>query len=186
MLKFFYGTMGCGKTAFLIDFLNKIRKDSNFKVLLTKPELEAREEKQIIKSRNGKIEKIDFIFSEEIIKNIIQKEKVDFILIDEAQFLTKQNVDFLAKIGYNYNIYIICFGLRTDFLLNLFEGSKRLLELADYIQEIPGYCWCGEKASCNARINNNEIVREGEQFLPGGNESYQALCLKHYNEGRIK
>ena len=78
-----------------------------------------------------------------------------------------------------------CYGLRTDFQNHLFTGSKRLMEIADVIEEVPTVCWCGKRAQCNVRHSNGKIVREGEQIMLGANESYVALCRKHYKEGKL-
>ena len=100
--------------------------------------------------------------------------------------MTKEQVDFFfANLVDNYNITVFCFGLKTDFQLNLFEGSKRLLELADDIDEIVTTCWCGRKAKCNARIYNNKIIKCEEQVQLGGNESYIALCRKHFIQEKL-
>ena len=91
----------------------------------------------------------------------------------------------LADIVDNYDIPVICYGLRTDFKANMFPGSKRLLEIADKIEEVKTVCWCGKKATHNARIFNGKIVRDGAQVMMGGNESYIALCRKHFNMGLL-
>ena len=80
---------------------------------------------------------------------------------------------------------MICYGLRADFQGNLFEGSHWLLAWADSIEEIKTVCWCGKKATCNARLSNGHVIKEGEQVLLGGNESYVALCRKHWAEGKV-
>ena len=81
------------------------------------------------------------------------------------------------------DVPIICYGLRADFQNKLFPGSERLLAIADKVQEIKTVCWCGRKAICNARYNQNGIVREGEQVMLGANDNYVALCRKHYKLG---
>ena len=83
-----------------------------------------------------------------------------------------------------YNIPVICYGLRADFAAAYF-GSRRLMEIADVIEEVPTVCWCGKRAQCNTRYANGEIVREGAQIVLGSNESYVALCRKHYKEGKL-
>ena len=80
---------------------------------------------------------------------------------------------------------VLCFGLRTDFRTETFDGSKRLLELADTIEEIKTICWCGRKATFNARVQNGRIVREGEQILLGGNSQYISLCRRHWKSGEL-
>ena len=112
-------------------------------------------------------------------------KKVDAILVDEAQFLSEKDVDALSDIVDFCNIPVLCYGLRTDFQSHLFTGSKRLLEIADVIEEVPTVCWCGKRAQCNTRYANGKIVREGAQIMLGSNESYVALCRKHYKEGKL-
>lgn len=121
-----------------------------------------------------------------IMNEIEELEKTSAIIIDEAQFLAKGEIDVLGTIVDMFHVSVICYGLRTDFMGNLFEGSKRLMEIADVIEEVPTICWCGKKAKFNARVHNEKIVRSGEQIMMGGNESYISLCRKHYNSGEIK
>ena len=105
--------------------------------------------------------------------------------MDEAQFISKDEVDMLSDIVDFYEIPVICYGLRTDFMNRLFPGSERLMEIADVIEEVPTVCWCGRRAQYNVRYKNGKIVREGAQILLGSNESYMALCRKHYKEGKL-
>jgi thymidine kinase len=99
------------------------------------------------------------------------------IIIDEAQFLTPEQVDQLRLIVDDYDVPVMCFGLRTDFLTHMFPGSKRLMEVAESITEIKTICACGAKAIVNARLDAaGNIVTSGEQVFLGGNESYVAMC----------
>jgi thymidine kinase len=112
--------------------------------------------------------------------------KTACVLIDEAQFLTKQHVFDLCKIVDNLNIPILAYGLRTDFLGEPFEGSMYLLLWADKLIEVKTICHCGKKATMNAKFDSTKkIVKSGEQIDIGGNEKYVALCRKHYLEGNI-
>ena len=81
---------------------------------------------------------------------------------------------------------MLCYGLKTDFQNHVFEGSRRLMEVADVIEEVPTVCWCGRRAKCNARFADGKIVREGAQIMLGSNESYVALCRKHFKEGKLR
>ena len=110
---------------------------------------------------------------------------ISIILIDEAQFLSPEEVDTLSDIVDFYEIPVLCYGLRADFRTRLFPGSMRLMEIADVIEEVPTVCWCGKRAQCNTRYANGKIVREGAQIFLGSNESYVALCRKHYKEGKL-
>ena len=109
-----------------------------------------------------------------------QFETLKWVIVDECQFLTKEQVDQLSDVVDFLDINVMCFGLRTDFQSYLFEGSKRLFELADKIEEIKSTCECGNrKTSINARFDENgEIITEGNQVLIGGNEQYKSLCRR--------
>lgn len=190
-LYFRYGAMGSSKTAnALMVRYNYMEKGQ--KVILLKPKIEDRDGKNIIQSRIGLSAECELVedFLCRLKKQTTEKEseweKAAVIIVDEAQFLSKGQIDELAGIVDNHHISVICYGLRTDFTGHLFEGSKRLMELADVIEEIPTICWCGKKAQFNARINNGKIVKSGEQIVMGGNESYVSLCRKHYMSGEVK
>ena len=107
------------------------------------------------------------------------REKTDVIIVDECQFLTPAQIDQLRDIVDVENIPVLCFGLRTDFQCKLFDGSRRLFEVADTITEIKAICDCGAKATVNARLDGEGcIVTEGAQLLLGGNDRYLAMCHK--------
>jgi thymidine kinase len=108
------------------------------------------------------------------------------VIVDEAQFLSASQIDRLSDIVDDFDIPVLCYGLRTDFTSHLFEGSKRLMEIADVIEEVPTVCWCGRRAHYNTRIKDGKVVRTGEQIMLGGNETYVSLCRKHFKEGRIE
>ena len=111
----------------------------------------------------------------------------DWILIDEAQFLTTAQVDQLARVVDDYGSNVVCYGLRTDFQTHLFEGSKRLFEIADTIDEIKSTCSCGRKTIVNARIDKEgNIVTDGDQVEIGGNDKYVALCRNCWRNRRIE
>lgn len=188
-LYFRYGAMGSSKTAnALMVRYNYLEKGK--KPLLLKPAIENRDGETTIVSRIGlsaECETVENFFwrlrCTTIPKNTLSK--YDVIIVDEAQFLRAEDIDNLAKIVDECNITVICYGLKTDFTGSLFEGSKRLVELADIIEEIPTICWCGKKAKFNARINDGKIVYTGKQIMMGGNDSYVSLCRKHYFEGKL-
>jgi thymidine kinase len=112
--------------------------------------------------------------------------RVDCVIIDEAQFFSGEQVYQLCRIVDELNIPVIAYGLRADFAGNLFTGSERLLALADTIEEIKTVCWCSKKATMNARVIDGRVVKVGEQIVIGGNESYIALCRKHWANGKLK
>lgn len=182
-LYFRYGAMGSSKTA------NALMVEYNYrergkKALLTKPAADTRDGEKIVSSRMGLKE--NCIWMEEVME-MPETEilKYDCMIVDEAQFCSKEQVEFMVHLVDDCNLPVICYGLRADFRNNLFPGSMWLLAWADQIEEIKTVCWCGRAAKCNARFNQNGIVREGEQVVLGGNDSYVALCRKHWREGNL-
>ena len=178
-LYFKYGAMGSSKTAqALITKFNY--EERGMKVWLLKPATDNRDGLEIIKSRIGLSETAHALKSEDsILEHFKRHEKVDVIIVDECQFLTGTQIDELRCIVDHYQIPVLCFGLRTDFMTKLFPGSLRLFEVADSISEIKTICSCGSKAIVNARLDNNgKVLSEGEQVFIGGNESYVAMCHK--------
>lgn len=112
------------------------------------------------------------------------QKPVSALLIDESQFMTRAQVEQCARIVDDLGIPVMCYGLKTDFLGQLFEGSQSLLCLADNIEEIKALCWCGKKAIMTARIVDGQVARAGEQVAIGGNELYTSLCRKHFMRGQ--
>lgn len=184
-LYFRYGAMGSSKTA------NALMVGYNYyergkMALLVKPQLDDRDGEGYVASRMGLRQKCDYVehlvtmTSEEI-------QKYDCIIVDEAQFCTKDQVEFLVHIVDDLGVPVICYGLRTDFQRNLFPGSMWLLAWADVIEEIKTVCWCGKAATCNARFNEKgEMITQGDQVVLGANDSYIALCRKHHRMGMLK
>ena len=185
-LYFKYGAMGSSKTAqALITKYNYEENDLN--VWLLKPSADTRDGKSVLRSRIG-LEAEVFIASPDMdLYEIFRQERsghCDVIIVDECQFLTPEQIEQLRQIVNDFNIPVLCFGLRTDFQTRLFPGSRRLMELADKIQEIKTICDCGAKATVNARIDcNGHIVTEGAQVVLGGNDSYIAMCHRCYVNG---
>jgi len=182
-LYFYYGAMGSSKSA------NALMAEYNYrergqKVLLAKTNIDERDGKNIIKSRIG-LQRDCVLLSDVLEMSKEDIRKYDAVIVDEIQFAKKEEVDFLASIVDELNVPVMCYGLRTDFQLNLFEGSQRLLAIADEIKEVKTVCWCGRKATCNARYNARGIVRVGEQVMLGANDDYIALCRKHFKEGKL-
>ena len=117
------------------------------------------------------------------INNVMYKPQLKWILVDESQFLTKEQVDQLAAVVDKFDISIMCYGLRTDFQTNLFEGSKRLFEVADTLIEIKSSCECDGKTIFNARIDGKgDVIVDGEQIEVGGDDRYVSMCRKCYYE----
>lgn len=185
-LYFKYGAMGSSKTAqALITRYNY--EENDLRVWLIKPSADSRDGEAVIRSRIG-LEGVAQILSPEAdVLEIFRTEqlgKCDVIIVDECQFLTEEQIDQLRAIVDEHNVPVMCFGLRTDFQCHLFAGSRRLMEVADTIQEIKTICDCGAKATVNARIDSEgHIVTQGEQLFLGGNDSYIAMCHKCWVRG---
>lgn len=185
-LYFKYGAMGSSKTAqALITRYNY--EENDLRVWLIKPSADSRDGEAVIRSRIG-LEGVAQILSPEAdVLEIFRTEQLgqcDVIIVDECQFLTEAQIDQLRAIVDEHNVPVMCFGLRTDFQCHLFAGSRRLMEVADTIQEIKTICDCGAKATVNARIDSEgHIVTQGEQLFLGGNDSYIAMCHKCWVRG---
>lgn len=176
-----YGAMGSSKTANAL-MVKYNYEERGQKVLLTKPAIDTRDGERIIKSRCG-LQSSCILFNE-ITEDILPDYSC--IIVDEAQFLTKSQVDFIIYIVDKLNIPVVCYGLRADFKGNLFEGSAALLAAADTIEEVKTICWCGKKATYNARFDSNgKIVKTGAQVVLGANDKYIGLCRKHWAEGNL-
>ena len=181
-LYFKYGAMGSSKTAqALITKYNYEENDMH--VWLMKPGIDTRDGKSVVKSRIGLHSEAQIISPDMNVYEIYRTQwdgKVDAVIVDECQFFTVEQIDQLREIVDDFNVPVMCFGLRTDFQTKLFPGSMRLMEVADTIQEIKTICDCGAKATVNARISDGYIVTEGDQVFLGGNDAYIAMCHKCY------
>ena len=178
-LYFRYGAMGCGKTAQLLQVAFNY-KEKGMIVCVMKPKIDTKAGSKL-QTRIGIERDIDYLILEdddiyEIVKN--KYSKSNCILIDEAQFLSKEQVDNLMRIVVKLNIPVMCYGLRTDFLTNGFTGSIRLLEIAHTIEELKTICKCGRKATYNARYVNDRIVTSGTSIVIDNdpNVKYVSLC----------
>ncbi|MBO4940063.1 MAG: thymidine kinase [Clostridia bacterium] len=172
-----YGAMGSSKTASaLITKFNY--EERGMKVWLIKPSIDVRDGADVVRSRIGLQAQAEIITPDKNLYEEYQKHSdCDVIIADECQFLTSAQIDGLRRIVDELQIPVLCYGLRTDFLTHLFEGSRRLFEVADSVTEIKTICECGKKAIVNARIDEKgKIVTEGGQILLGGNDSYVAMC----------
>ena len=185
-LYFKYGAMGSSKTAQAL--ITKYNYEENdMSVWLIKPSADIRDGAGILRSRIGLQANGEIMTPETDVYKLFtltRKGKCDVVIVDECQFMTPQQIQQLRNIVNDYNVPVICFGLRTDFQTRLFPGSLRLMELADKIQEIKTICDCGAKAIVNARIDGNgHIVTEGAQVFLGGNDAYIAMCHRCYIQG---
>ena len=184
-LYFKYGAMGSSKTAQAL--ITKYNYEENdMRVWLIKPSADTRDGAQILRSRIGLEAQVDVITPAIDVYRTFEKTRnghCDIIIVDECQFMTMAQIDQLRSIVDQFNVPVLCFGLRTDFQTKLFPGSLRLMELADAIEEIKTMCDCGTKATVNARISDGYIVTEGAQVLLGGNDAYIAMCHRCYIHG---
>lgn len=173
-LHFRYGAMGSTKTAQAL-MLHYNFKERRRGTLLLKPSTDTRDGETMIKSRCGMSSKC--MLFEKLTIEIAQG--YEMLIIDEAQFLKLKDIKFLVELADSYDITVVCYGLRTDFQGELFEGSKYLLAWADEIEELKTICKCGNKATRNARLGKaNKVVKVGEQVVLGGNERYIPMCRK--------
>ena len=185
-LYFKYGAMGSSKTAQAL--ITKYNYEENgLKVWLIKPSADTRDGENILRSRIGLFAPVEPIDPTVDIFELFAETRLgncDIIIVDECQFLPGCQIDQLRGIVDEYDVPVMCFGLRTDFRTRLFPGGLRLMELADSIQEIKTICDCGNKATVNARIDDGGyIVTEGAQVVLGGNDSYIAMCHRCYIRG---
>lgn len=189
-LYFYFGVMNSSKSLRLLATAHDF-DEKNIPILVLKPSADTRDGKNIIKSRAGlerecvsidaDVNIFDIVNDYKKIAMATQTRGIKWILIDECQFLTEEQVDQLTDIVDYLDINVICYGLRTDFKSKLFPASKRLFELADDIEEIKTTCDCGEKASINARFSKDgKIITEGSQILVGGDDLYHAICRKDW------
>ena len=184
-LYFKYGAMGSSKTAQAL--ITKYNYEENdLQVWLIKPGADTRDGENVVRSRIGLQANAQVIPADMNVYDFFATHKAgacDVIILDECQFMTEAQIDQLREIVNDYDIPVMCFGLRTDFQTKLFPGSLRLMEVADNIEEIKTICDCGTKATVNARIINGYIVTEGDQVLLGGNDAYIAMCHRCYIQG---
>ncbi len=183
--------MGAGKSLDLLKVAFNY-EERGMQVVLYTTALDNRFGDGIISSRTG-ISKTAHVFTgetnflEHFKSNYFEADKlINCVLVDEAQFLTKHQVVHLRKIVTDYGVPVIAYGLRTDFRGDLFEGSEWMLAWADTLEELKTICWCGKKATMNARLVGGAVVKDGAQILIGGNESYIALCPTHFWNGEVR
>lgn len=189
-LIFKFGSMGASKTANLL-MTNYNYHSQGFNTLIIKPELDTRDKK--VTSRIG-IEHTCETFSQDVnLFKLITNRDLHAVFIDECQFCTYKQIEELAQVVDTLDIYVFCYGLRTDFQSKLFEGSQRLFELADKIEHLPSICSCKNKSIMNERLQDGVPVFEGTQIDCGAEDKYVTKCrkcyfedMKKYNEGKEK
>lgn len=191
-LFYYYGVMGSSKSLRLLATAHDF-DEKEIPIMVFKPSADTRDDKETISSRAGlsrpcisidqDINLYKAVNETNHIRMALQDEPIKWILVDECQFLTEEQVDQLSDIVDFLGINVMCYGLRTDFKSRLFPSSKRLFELADDIEEIKTTCKCGKKASINARMSaDGKIITEGNQILIGGDDVYKAICRKEWKE----
>lgn len=181
-LYFRYGTMDSAKSMNLLAVAHNYRKQGK-KVLLLKPALDDRFGSTKIASRSGLEAEADYMVKDEEDLSPRLFAGVDCVLVDEAQFLAPRVIEALRRVTFEPGIPVICYGLRTDFQTRLFPGSKRLMELADRIEEVKVTCQhCQKKATFNLRLVNGVAAIDGPQVQLGADESYIPVCWQHYDE----
>lgn len=185
-LIFYYGPMGCSKTANALMLRHNEVFNNDKHVWLIKPAVDTRDDylledgkrQPIIKSRIGLSAEAYAIGKSD---HIAPPYPIDLIICDEAQFLQPWQVDELNDLSKDLGIQVFCFGLKTDFRTQMFPGSKRLFEVADRLIELETYCECGNKAVLTAKFVDGELATTGKQIDIGGDEKYKAMCYKCWN-----
>lgn len=179
-LYFRYGTMGSAKTLNLLAVAHNYRQQGK-KVVLLKPEIDTRFGSRIIRSRAGIKKAADILVKPDTVLDRKQFTGVSCILVDEVQFISPQLIEQLRSLSIDADIPVICYGLRTNFRSQLFEGPKRLFELADSIEEIKTTCsFCNRKAVMNLKHVNGVAVVDGPEIDLGTEEKYLSACYKCY------
>lgn len=184
-LYFSYSAMNAGKTTILLQSAHNYEERGMNTLLLTSS-FDDRAGKGVIASRIGLSREADLFLPEmDLFDFVSQKHEqttLSCVFIDEAQFLTEDQVWQLARLGDELRLPVMCYGLRTDFQGKLFPGSKILLSIADQIREIRTICWCGSKATMVVRLDGNgDIIMDGDQVVIGGEDKYVSLCRKHWS-----
>ncbi|QRN86363.1 thymidine kinase [Clostridia bacterium] len=184
-LYFRYGAMNCGKTTALMQVAHNYL-ERGMRPIILKPQVDSKAGMKI-ESRLGIQKEVDYLVSkEENIYEIVEKDRKEAelhcVLVDEAQFFNPEQIDQLFMVAVKQGIPVICYGLRTDFLMNGFPGSARLLLIAHSIEELKTICACGKKALINGRKINGKFVFEGKQVAIDGDNKveYEPLCPECY------
>ena len=186
-LYFYYSSMNAGKSTALLQSSYNYR-ERGMNTLIMAPELDDRYGIGKVKSRIGiEAEAVTFRSQDDLyeaVRSRNQAEKLHCVLIDEAQFLTKDHVFQLGEITDKLDIPVLAYGLRTDFRGEPFEGSKYLLAWSDNLKELKAICHCGTKATMVLRVDENgKAITGGSQIEIGGNDRYVSMCRKHFREG---
>lgn len=188
-LRFKYAPMNAGKSSNLLQTAYNY-EERGMHPLVSKPSIDTKGNNQIVSRAMIYVRDVDTLVTPDmnvydlVVEKLIDDTKITAILVDEAQFLTEEQVKQLSDITVILDIPVICFGLRTDFKTNLFEGSEALFRYADILEELTTVCICGRKAIFNARVVNGQYVNDGNQVEIDGKSdcTYISLCPYHYKE----
>ncbi|WP_153503716.1 thymidine kinase [Cumulibacter manganitolerans] len=195
-LKYFYGPMDCGKSTLALQINHNHARQGRKGLLLTQKD---RSGAPAITSRMGLADEAIEVADELDLRRVVRDrwsagERVDYLIVDEAQFLSSEQVDQLAELVDESDVDVYAFGLATDFRSRMFPGSQRLFELADVVTplQVEVLCWCGRAGRYNGRVVDGELVKHGEQVLVADTRSsepvqvrYQVLCRRHWRHGDI-
>ncbi len=186
-LYFYYSAMNAGKSTTLLQSSYNYR-ERGMQTLILQPEMDDRYGSGTVASRIGiQAEALTFTTADNLFHMVSaqqQRQDVHCVLVDEAQFLTKQQVRQLSDVCDKSDIPVLAYGLRTDFQGNLFEGSQHLLAWSDSLTEIKTICHCGRKATMVLRIDaEGRAIKDGQQVQIGGNDRYLSVCRKHFKQG---
>ena len=186
-LYFYYSAMNAGKSTVLLQASYNYR-ERGMNTLILLPEIDTRDKEGKVTSRIGiEADAVTFNTADNLlttVQNHTSKNAIHCVLVDEAQFLTKRQVQQLSDVCDQLDVPVLAYGLRTDFQGNLFDGSAMLLAWADTISEIKTICHCGRKATMVLRINaEGRAIKDGKQIQIGGNERYVSVCRQHFKEG---
>ena len=185
-LYFYYSAMNAGKTTNLLQSRHNYA-ERGMNTLVIKPRIDSRSGENRVRSRIGlEAEAVDVDTSInllDLVKNASEAQPIHCVLVDEAQFLSTDQVDQLTEVVDALNIPVLAYGLRTDFLGALFEGSRQLLALSDELREIKTICHCGRKATMVVRLDGEgQPMHSGDQIQIGGNETYVSMCRRHFKK----
>lgn len=195
-LRFFYGPMDCGKSTLALQINHNHASQGRRGLLLTQND---RSGTPVISSRMGVVDDALEVSEHSDLRLIVRDEwargrRVDYLIVDEAQFLSEEQVEQLAELADDSDVDVYAFGLATDFRSQMFPGSRRLFELADSVTrlQVEVLCWCGRVGSFNGRVVDGTLVREGAQVLVAdvatarpAQVRYQVLCRRHWRAGDL-
>lgn len=185
-LYFYYSAMNAGKSTSLLQSAHNYR-EQGMQVALYTAAIDDRFGRGVIRSRIG-LQESAALFDDQTafyqpLRQQNEQTPLACVLVDEAQFLAREQVDELAQVVDELNVPVLCFGIRTDFQGELFPGSTRLLAIADKLSELKTVCTCGRKATMTVRVNEaGEAIASGAQVEIGGNDRYESKCRRHHRQ----